>query len=520
MNEPQRSAHNALRNWLLLGLLLYLLALIFLREYLNVISILLDLTLLLLLYIGWVFFFSQFLLPVQGVSNRLQIFSRLLSFWSRGPVIFVENGIPRERAGEEQRRGPGVLWLDSASGGVIRNQLAFVRPIGPGVHFTKAGEYPAGFVDLHAQIHTIGPSAREDPFKLADEAIQKKRQITSAYTRDGLEVVPMITVVFKIDAEPARGNRPGSRFGYHPESVLRAIRGEGIEVQVRGEGPRRVRWNQLPALLAADLWREYLGKFTLDECFQMREWELPLPPSPPPPRLDQTTRYYRPIQVHLPRRGLSGAFAEVLHLINRTLENALAAYLETYRPPASEDTVAVPQPSAAIQRFHETALQMIRRMILWRLQFPKVPELDNHGRYTGRLQSSPEFLLLHERGLRVRAVNIGYLHFPENIRQGLIQSWSANWLQRAKAERQQVEHQRAIRQVQGQEKALLEYSLRLSRDLERLKETNKLIRADDLLRCLLHRSRRELQREIALQQRTASEIAQMDEILQWLESNP
>lgn len=515
MEEQQASARRYLLHRLVPGLFLYVLAWFFLRKHLVRTFFLLDLAIFLILYIGWIFFFSQFLLPIQGVANRLQIFLRLLTFWFRGPVIFVENGIPRERPAEGKRRGPGVLWLDSASGGVIRNDVSFVRPIGPGVHFTKTGEYPAGFVDLHVQIHSIGPGSKEDPFKSNEESIQKKRQATSAYTRDGIEVVPAITVVFKIDAEPAKGNRPGSRFGYHPESVLRAIRGEGIEVQVRGEGPRRVRWNQLPALLAADLWREYLGKFTFDELFLVKEWELPLPPSPPPPRLDQTTRYYRPVRVDLDRRGLGGALAEMLHLINRALERALARYLEPYRPPTSEDTVAVSQPSGGTQRFNETALQMIGRMMLWRLQFPQVPELDAHGRYTGQLQPSTEFLLLHERGLRVRAVSINYLHFPENISQGLIQSWSATWLERAKAERQQVEQQRSIRQVQGQEKALLEYSLRICQDLARLKNPKE----NEVLRCLLHRSRRELQREVSLQQRAENEISQIDEILQWLESN-
>ncbi|MFO3797968.1 MAG: hypothetical protein ACK8QZ_11930, partial [Anaerolineales bacterium] len=233
------------------------------------------------------------------------------------------------------------------------------------------------------------------------------------------------------------------------------------------------------------------------------------------PRPDQTTRYYHPIRADMPRRGLGGALAEMLHLINRILESALRRYLERYSPPASEDTVAVPQPSGGTQRFRETALQMIGRMVLWRLQYPQVPELDSHGRYTGKLQSSMEFELLHERGLRVRAVNIAYLHFPENISQGLIHSWSATWLERAQAERQQIEQQRSIRQVHSQEKALLEYSLRIGQDLARIKkpETN------EILRCLLHRSRRELQRNVSLQQRAENETAQIDEILQWLESN-
>lgn len=518
MAQEQRvSARRYIRNRLIGGISLYLLAWLLLREYLKIYTIWIDLLLFLLLFVGWIFFFSQFLLPVQGSANRLRIFWRLLLFWHPGPVIFVENGIPRGDADEARRKGPGVLWLDSASGGVIRNAISFVRPIGPGVHFTRPGEYPAGFVDLHTQVHTIGPSTDENPFQPQDENAQRRRLATSALTRDGIEVIPNITVVFKIDAEPARGNRPGSRFGYHPESVLRAIRGEGIEIQTRTEGPRRVRWNQLPALLAADLWREYLAKFTLDDLFRENEWEIPDPAPAPPPRPDQTTTLYQPFRISSPQRGLRGSLAEMLHLVNRLLERWLQNYLEPFRPLPLEDTVAVSgfTPSAPVRR-RETALQMIGRMVQWRLQFPEVPELDQHGRYTGRSQRSPEFELLYERGLRVWAVSINNLRFPESIEQGLIQSWTATWLARARNERQQIEHQRSILQVQGRERALLEYALRISQDLERRRPQT----SNEILRALLQRSRRELQRDPLLQERAENEIAQIDEILQWLESNP
>jgi hypothetical protein len=516
------SPHRFWRNWVIAGLFFYVLAIFLLRTYFQPARVLLlDVAIGLGLFIGWVFFFSQFVLPVQGWQRRLQIFWRVLLFWWRGPVIFVENGIPRERAGESQRRGPGVLWLDSASGGVIRNAVRFVRPIGPGVHFTSPGEYPAGFVDLHAQVHTIGPNQNDQPFESTDAEVQARRLATSGLTRDGNEVVCTLSVIFKIDAEPARGERPGSRFGYHPESVLRAIRGEGMEVQVRQGGARRVRWNQLPALLAADLWREYLAKFTLDELFQEQEWTFPEPPPPPSPRLDETTAYYRPFRAVKPQRGVQGALAEMLHVINRFLEARLQRYLEAFRPPSTEDTVmGRPAAPSTTTSYRETALQMIQRMVLWRLQHPQVPQLDNHGRYTGQMQPSPEFELLQERGLRVRAVNIANIRFPEKIEEGLLQGWTASWLERARKEHQQIEQQRAITQVQAQERALIEYATRLSRDLEGVQSSGHDVNVNQTLRALLQRSRRELQRDPALQQRATNEIVQIDEILQWLESNP
>lgn len=480
-----------------------------------------ELSCLILLLLLWTYFFAQFVLPVQGFASRWRIFVRLFlySIGIHGPIIFVENGHPIERMEEEKRRGPGVLWLDSASGGVLRNQVRFTRVIGPGVHFTASGEYPAGFVDLHVQTHTIGPGAEENPFNTDDETIQRKRYATSALTRDGIEVVPTITVIFKIDAEPARGRRPGSRFGYHPESVLRAIRGEGIEVQTRSEGPQRVRWNQLPALLAADLWREYLSKFTFDQLFQVESRTIPEPPAPPPPRPDRTTALYRPIHVSLQRRGFSGLLAELLHEINRLLERLLARYLEPLKPEGSEDTVIAFSPPSPPQPRNETALQLISRMVLWRMQSPEVPELDAHGNYTGKMQPSREFQILQEHGLRIRAVNINNLRFPPGVEDTLLQHWTATWLKRARQERDHIEQQRTLRQIRGQETALKEYALRLSHALSRPTDREQRPDENEILRRLLHRSRRELNRDVYLQQRATNEINNLDEILQWLESN-
>ena len=118
---------------------------------------------------------------------------------------------------EENRRGPGVIWLDTASGAVLRSIRRY-RAIGPGVVFTGAFERLTGTTDLHKQIHYIGPTGSDQPFenKTDDQTeieykeTQDRRQETSALTRDGIEVVPNILILFKIHAKPARGNQPGS----------------------------------------------------------------------------------------------------------------------------------------------------------------------------------------------------------------------------------------------------------------------------------------------------------------------
>jgi len=119
----------------------------------------------------WLAFFAQFVLPVRTFRERQKIFDRLLTYLSggHGPAIFIRDGKQIKREGEEKKKGPGVLWLDSASAAVTRNATSFKQNIGPGVHFTENGEFIAGTIDLHTQGHGLGPRESENPFAAKTE---------------------------------------------------------------------------------------------------------------------------------------------------------------------------------------------------------------------------------------------------------------------------------------------------------------------------------------------------------------
>src|SRR3972149_649482 len=127
----------------------------------NIPSILLDLFLFIILLQIWLVFFSQFILPVQTFEERRNIFDRLLAYLAgkRGPAIFVRDGEVVANPGELNRRGPGVIWLDTASGAVTRVGASFKNVFGPGVNFTDGNEYitKEDVVDLHIQVQKIGP---------------------------------------------------------------------------------------------------------------------------------------------------------------------------------------------------------------------------------------------------------------------------------------------------------------------------------------------------------------------------
>ena len=220
-------------------------------------------------FILWMAFFSQFILPVNTFRDRQKIFDRHFRHLtgSHGPALFIENGVIKEHSGERLKRGPGVVWLDSASAAVTRTAVAIKKTIGPGVHFTDENEYieKSGTLDLHIQAQKLGPSDGENPFddKKQDESkeqfddIQKRRRQVSAHSRDGIELVPDISVTFRVNTGFPLTGEPGSRFGYRtgttPDAKLlqsqdqdvitRAILGEGINPNINSRirlAPRRL----------------------------------------------------------------------------------------------------------------------------------------------------------------------------------------------------------------------------------------------------------------------------------------
>ncbi len=232
----------------------------------------------------WLLFFSQFVLPVRSLEDRRRIYERLLLFiqGGHGPAIFIENGKIRQRKGEIKKEGPGVIILDSASAAVLRKDDQFNRAVGPGVVFTQHNEYLEGdkaVVDLRIQKARIGPSLSSEgqEVKYSEdqharlEIQNRERMETRALTRDGIEIVPKIVVYFKIDAEQGEG---GSEYGYNRAAVENAILRRNVDANMPPDSPDRLHdWRWLPPYLAADVWKESLSRFKLDELFHSRNNE-------------------------------------------------------------------------------------------------------------------------------------------------------------------------------------------------------------------------------------------------------
>jgi hypothetical protein len=359
-----------------------------------------------LLLFGFVFvvglgFFAQFVLPLHTVPERWSAFTRLVLYGVRrhGPAISIRDGVEKYHSGEKERRGPGVILLDTASAAVLRIPARFTRAVGPGIVFTGRRETIANAFPLHRQFKQLGPMGKEDPFAPRSEETETEAQFqarrtrrfeTSGTTRDGVEVVPTIATIFQLSSQPATESDPErvqtpvyTKFGFNPNTIWKANGREGIDPK-RGNDTeqRKVRWDWLPAYMAAELWREYLEKYTLNELFA--------------------------------------------------------------------------NPGEVVE---ETALQRIERFMNARLKTARVDHLDEFGKTSGRGKVvSPEYMRLQERGLEVITTFVSAVRFPEDVERKFLEQWQDRWKDQAGDELLLALQKKSERKIEGQELALRQFA--------------------------------------------------------------
>jgi hypothetical protein len=203
------------------------------------------------------FFFSQFILPIQNPKHRKEIYKRVKNFdtGEHGPALFIKNGRVILHGSEMDKRGPGLIVLDTASAAVLRTDTEIKETVGPGVKFTSGNEYIAGSVDLRSQWQYVGPNALSE-------------HQTLAKTRDGAEVSATISIKFSLKRPTQKTPTESgvtSQYGYDEEAVQNAILREIIEID--GEEKQPMPWNEFPVYLVVNIWREYAQKFKTNELF-------------------------------------------------------------------------------------------------------------------------------------------------------------------------------------------------------------------------------------------------------------
>jgi hypothetical protein len=446
----------------------------------------------------WLVFFAQFVLPVRTFSDRLKVVDRLITYLTggHGPAMFVENGIVRAREEEKDRKGPGVVWLDSASAAVLRTAVKFTRTVGPGVHFTESDEYIAGTADLHPLSQTIGPDEKgdqgdKDPFKATKEtcpddyeAIQKRRWETSALTRDGIEILATISVNFRIASKEREG---GTWFGFNEENAQKAIR----DSITSGADTSQPVWSGLPARMAADVWREYVRKFRQDELFAIVD-----------SRIDTGLQT---INAMIGKR-LKQADVEKLDDFGRPVLKPEQQCLEIFNNHRRANRYG--DIESELQKFIVTSDFRYQKVYDFLVQRNKAKDAEDYLEKA----SSREFKTLSDMGLEVQGVNLKRVMFAPEIEERIIAQWTTLWKKNAEKERDQVDRDRKLAEIAGQEEALRKYAADVTREFRFDPLPNKY----EALFYLVRNNFLGVRRNSALLKRTNTEQRELSNIFSWL----
>jgi hypothetical protein len=181
----------------------------------SLITITLGMGFLLSIFLIYIFWFAQFILPVTSISDQFKALQRLLLFgisfghW-HGPAVFVRNGEVMGTTTEFEKNWPGVAFVDLRSAIALDRHLtqksdllpasleqpqkvhfnpfkskallAGIRIEGPGLTFIGKNEKITGTVDLRNQ--------------------NRSRKNVYADTRDGIRVKTEVSCSFTIGQQP------------------------------------------------------------------------------------------------------------------------------------------------------------------------------------------------------------------------------------------------------------------------------------------------------------------------------
>jgi hypothetical protein len=162
-----------------------------------------------IVYLVYIFWFAQFILPVGSLENRRKAFWRLFLFgisagrW-HGPAIFVRDGEVIGDLGEFDKNWPGVAFVDLRSAialdkhlkkksdispaslekpqrlhfdSELKSYVSGIRVAGPGLTFIEKKEKITGSVDLRIQSRS-----RKDVYADTRDGIRVKTNVSCSFT--------------------------------------------------------------------------------------------------------------------------------------------------------------------------------------------------------------------------------------------------------------------------------------------------------------------------------------------------
>jgi regulator of protease activity HflC (stomatin/prohibitin superfamily) len=204
---------------------------------------------------------SQLVLPTKTTTERAAAFRRFFGriVGEKGPITLIRYGLPIEAHDERERKDPGVILIDNASGAVLRTNTQFTRAVGPGLVFTEAGERIAEAVDLRLQARSIAGQSvvgTEGQIEIATSSL--------ALTEDGIPVSADLKISFILHPGHVGPSRLGNKadlppYEFNPSSA------EGAVMRHTYTREQDVPWTEIPIRVVVDLWREYVKGWRLED---------------------------------------------------------------------------------------------------------------------------------------------------------------------------------------------------------------------------------------------------------------
>ncbi len=144
--------------------------------------------------------------------------------------------------------------------------------------------------------------------------------------------------------------------------------------------------------------------------------------------------------------------------------------------------------------------------------------LDEYGRMVNKTEVSQEYQILHDRGIKVIAVNIPNIYLPKTIEDSLVKRWKSNWLDYAKKEKMTISAKHAVEINDGSEQALMDFAYASTHYLGSI-PSNENLSANHILKSLINGTQYFFQQTPGLLIELQSEQNSLRDLLEWVESS-
>lgn len=144
--------------------------------------------------------------------------------------------------------------------------------------------------------------------------------------------------------------------------------------------------------------------------------------------------------------------------------------------------------------------------------------LDEYGRIQNKSEQSQEYEILHDRGIRVIAVNVPNIYLPKTIEDNLVNRWKSNWLTYVKKDKTTISEKHAVEINEGTAQALMDFAYATTHYLGSIKK-DKNLPANQILKSLMNGTLYFFQQSPGILKDLQSEQIMVRDLVEWIDSS-